>query len=641
MRRLAILLIAIFAVCGVNAQTSAPGIITISPQQCIWHAGDKQAWAAPDLDETVWQPYTAWTLNPDQPGYWVRCHADLRSLRGVDHPALQVSLYAAYQLYVDGALIGSNGDVRSGDFSMNTIRSFAIPEASLRSATIALRVTPRLVELLPANVVPPLELDAGSESALRDRRAGRLLAQSLPHLFLAASFSFIGVTGLILLGLFLSQRERREYLLLAVISVSLPGIYLDYLFAAALVPFSCSAYLLLFAASALAVAIARPAFCFVLAQRRVPAIFWLLIAFGCTLYLASAIGSFLPAAQALRLNAFYRRDLTAPCNLALAASSTAPFFAFWPYTRLTRRMRPLAGLCLILGASVFVLFVVISTAWGGLPGIPDLASRWGSMASEAEACVMFFVLAALFALLFREHRQVAEERATLAGEMQAAREIQRMIAPATVEPVPGLRIEVAFRPMREVGGDFYQVIRCPADAILVVIGDVSGKGLKAAMTGTLAVGALRTLASETAGPSALLTRLNHEMAKTQHEGFITCLCALIAADGTLTLANAGHLAPYRNGEEIPLDSALPLGVSPETTYAESRLQLEPGDTLTFLSDGIVEAQSATGELFGFDRTRAISTQSAEDIATAAQQFGQQDDITVLTLQFAPAEVLHA
>ncbi|HTW65587.1 MAG TPA: SpoIIE family protein phosphatase, partial [Bryobacteraceae bacterium] len=79
----------------------------------------------------------------------------------------------------------------------------------------------------------------------------------------------------------------------------------------------------------------------------------------------------------------------------------------------------------------------------------------------------------------------------------------------------------------------------------------------------------------------------------------------------------------------------------DTVYTESMLQLEPGDTLTFLSDGVVEAQSPTGELFGFDRTRQISTQSADNIARAAQAFGQQDDITVLTLQFAPAEVLHA
>ena len=124
-------------------------------------------------------------------------------------------------------------------------------------------------------------------------------------------------------------------------------------------------------------------------------------------------------------------------------------------------------------------------------------------------------------------------------------------------------------------------------------------------------------------------------------GFATCVCADISEDGELTLANAGHLAPYCNGEEIPLDSSLPLGIYHHAEYSETTLKLAPGDQLTFLSDGVVEAQSPTGELFGFDRTAAISTQSAEAIAAAAQAFGQEDDITVLTLTFAPAEVLHA
>jgi hypothetical protein len=79
----------------------------------------------------------------------------------------------------------------------------------------------------------------------------------------------------------------------------------------------------------------------------------------------------------------------------------------------------------------------------------------------------------------------------------------------------------------------------------------------------------------------------------------------------------------------------------DATWSESILQLAPGDTLTFLSDGVAEAQSATGELFGLDRTRFISNQSAGEIAHAAQAFGQEDDIPVLTLERTPAEVPHA
>ena len=107
---------------------AAQSIQTISPQQCVWRAGDNPAWAAPNIDETVWQPYTQWKVNPDQPRIWVRCHADLSALRGTEHLALQASVPAAYELYVNGELIGGAGNLSSGNFSMDTIRSFRAPQ---------------------------------------------------------------------------------------------------------------------------------------------------------------------------------------------------------------------------------------------------------------------------------------------------------------------------------------------------------------------------------------------------------------------------------------------------------------------------------------------------------------------------------
>jgi serine phosphatase RsbU (regulator of sigma subunit) len=186
-------------------------------------------------------------------------------------------------------------------------------------------------------------------------------------------------------------------------------------------------------------------------------------------------------------------------------------------------------------------------------------------------------------------------------------------------------------PAQEVGGDFYQVLEQPDGCTLIVVGDVSGKGLKAAMTGALAIGAVRTLAAEDLGPGTLLSRLSYQMRDTQDSGFITCLCVRIGANGSILAANAGHLSPYRGGEEIPVESGLPLGMLVGIEYTETQIHLQPGDTLTLLSDGVVEAMSPTGQLYGFERTRDISTQSARDIAAAAQAFGQEDDITVLTI----------
>jgi hypothetical protein len=247
------------------------------------------------------------------------------------------------------------------------------------------------------------------------------------------------------------------------------------------------------------------------------------------------------------------------------------------------------------------------------------------------------ILAGAFLSVMLVRRALAESRqgAHLRLEVAAAREVQQRLVPAALPQLDRIRFEAAYLPAQEVGGDFYQILPQNDGSTLIVIGDVSGKGLKAAMTGALVLGGLRSLAREGYSPRQILTRLNDQLASAPDGGFVTCLCARIDAEGTLTLANAGHLSPYRNGEEVPLESGLPLGIAPDAEYAENTIQLDPGNTLTFLSDGVVEAQSPTGELFGFDRTAAISTQSAEAIAQAAHAFGQEDDITVLTVALTP------
>jgi hypothetical protein len=243
---------------------------------------------------------------------------------------------------------------------------------------------------------------------------------------------------------------------------------------------------------------------------------------------------------------------------------------------------------------------------------------------------LLFLLAITVVIFFRFTR-VSREQARTAAELSAAREIQRRLVPASLPELQGLHFEAAYLPAEEVGGDFYQILRQADGFALVVVGDVSGKGLKAAMTGALAIGALRTLATENLGPAALLSRLNYEIRNTQDTGFITCLCTRIGPEGSVTVANAGHLSPYCSGEEIAVESGLPLGIAGEIAYAETHFQLAHGDTLTLTSDGVVEAMNSDRQLYGFERTRAISTQSAERIASTAQAFGQEDDITVLTV----------
>jgi serine phosphatase RsbU (regulator of sigma subunit) len=148
------------------------------------------------------------------------------------------------------------------------------------------------------------------------------------------------------------------------------------------------------------------------------------------------------------------------------------------------------------------------------------------------------------------------------------------------------------------------------------------------------VGSIRTEAGHGSDPVAMLTTLNERMLGRLQGGFATCLVASLDAEGLLTLANAGHLPPYLNGTEIGVPGALPLGIVADVRYEPAVLRLSPGDRLTFLSDGVVEAQSRAGELFGFDRTRALSREPAARIAAAARAFGQIDDITVVTVEFS-------
>ena len=247
--------------------------------------------------------------------------------------------------------------------------------------------------------------------------------------------------------------------------------------------------------------------------------------------------------------------------------------------------------------------------------------------------VLFFI--SVGAVLVLRYARTAQQEQRLRTEMEAARRVQGKLVPAELPQFAAFACDAAYRAASEVGGDFYRVFPRPDGSALFLLGDVSGKGLRAAMLGTLIVGGAGTLAHEDLGPAEMLDRLNRRLHGRTDGGFATCLCGLLAADGMLSIANAGHLSPYRNGRELPCEPGLPLGILPTTDYTETHVQLDPGDGLTFLSDGVVEARSATGELFGFDRTREISAHSAQQIADAAARFGQEDDITVLTVRLSP------
>jgi serine phosphatase RsbU (regulator of sigma subunit) len=146
------------------------------------------------------------------------------------------------------------------------------------------------------------------------------------------------------------------------------------------------------------------------------------------------------------------------------------------------------------------------------------------------------------------------------------------------------------------------------------------------------LGALRRETSH--DPGEILAGLNDALIAQGQLGFTTACCIRISLSGEYTLANAGHIAPYLSGRELETPSALPLGLIPKQTYGLMQGCLAPGERLVLLSDGVPEARSLAGELYGFERLSDLTLMPAQDIAEAAQRFGQEDDITVLTLAIA-------
>lgn len=246
------------------------------------------------------------------------------------------------------------------------------------------------------------------------------------------------------------------------------------------------------------------------------------------------------------------------------------------------------------------------------------------------------LLAAIVLAVYLNSQEARQRQLAMEQELRSARELQRVLIPETLQSLPGLAVTSAYLPAAEVGGDFFQLVPAEWDrtgSTLVVVGDVSGKGLKAAMSVALIVGAIRTLAEGTSSPADILAGINRRVCGRLQGGFVTCLVLRLDPDGTCTVANAGHPPPFLNSEEMDTPGALPLGLISAITYEEMRFQLKPHDHMTLYTDGLLEARSSSGELYGFERMyRLLSSQpSAAEAARVAVDFGQDDDITVLTL----------
>ena len=282
-----------------------------------------------------------------------------------------------------------------------------------------------------------------------------------------------------------------------------------------------------------------------------------------------------------------------------------------------------------------LLFGIFAAGHSG-PVIAFWTEKWAQLFKwpfplSVQNIADFFCQISILAILVLRFARTRRDEERFKAELEAARTVQQVLIPKEIPNIPGFALECIYKPAGQVGGDFFQVLQTRDGGALVVIGDVSGKGMPAAMAVSLLVGTVRTLAHYTQSPGEILAAMNQRMLARSRGGFTTCLVLRIDSDGTITVANAGHLAPYINGGELPVENGLPLGLDEGSAYPECTAQLENGATLTLMTDGVAEARARNGELFGFERTASISVLSAEHIANTAMAFGQQDDITVLTI----------
>lgn len=337
-------------------------------------------------------------------------------------------------------------------------------------------------------------------------------------------------------------------------------------------------------------------------------------------------------------------------NFALTAILSGLFAMTYAVTSVVLRKRWWIG-CILVFA---VQFMVMAAVGHFLPNPPRPAQTDASEAQRVQDRMVFDATAITITVSLgytgfvivivgegKRHIRAQAEKAILEAEMAAAREVQQVIVPEKGESFPGYVVESVYQPARQVGGDFFQILPAGNNGILIVIGDVAGKGLPAAMLVSMLVGCIRTAAEYTHEPASMLGKVHERLLGHTSGGFATALAAHIDREGMVTIANAGHLSPYLDGKEVELAGALPLGIAESGTYESKRFEIRHGSRLTFYSDGVVEAQSKTGDLFGFERARTMSTRPAAAIVDAAVAFGQEDDITVVTIERLASRVADA
>ena len=606
----------------------------------LWRfqTGDDPAWAAPDFNDSKWP-----LLRSDQDwakqGYkdysgvaWYRFQLVLPE--GSEQISISLpEINTCYQVYADGKFIGSYGKMTPNTKPYaggGRFQVYALPPGphSARTVHIALRVWH----------YPGWALSYGGGPANGGGLVGDTIAinrqQELERARLhwwLTSFQTVALlqtmAGLGSLALFALRRKEREYLWFSLAMLfSAVSSWIDFNYA--LRPWNLYVRDVSAEAFTAATYIALLAFYYSLFKpRRNPLLYFAVLCLAATPFVTLYRILHEPAVN-IWLNSLIEYLLTFP-------------FLVWVVALIVDRVRQAS-----LDARLLLLPVILSAsvtmfenaAWSNYtPGTQNTLGLRILLIDKpfpidlSQITDVLFLLSMLAILILRFTSTRTQEE-HFGSEVNAARDVQQYLIPETIPSVRGLDIKSEYRPAREVGGDFFQVLPHESDgSVLIVVGDVAGHGLEAGMLATLLVGAIRTAAIFTTDPERLLPLLNDRM---HGRGLATCIAICIQRDGRISLSSAGHPPPYLNGTPVPVEGSLPLGVVPGMTYPAKLFRLSENDVIMLMTDGVAEATNENGKLFGFDRIEKMLGRGATAtlIADAAQKFGQEDDITVLTIR---------
>jgi serine phosphatase RsbU (regulator of sigma subunit)/anti-sigma regulatory factor (Ser/Thr protein kinase) len=310
------------------------------------------------------------------------------------------------------------------------------------------------------------------------------------------------------------------------------------------------------------------------------------------------------------------------------------------------------GVRALRGAGVKLVVPLVTQ--GELIGLLNLGPRLSEQEYSADDRKLLENLAGQAAPALRVAQLVREQEAEIRRreryeqELQVAQLIQQNFLPRELPQHPGWSLDAFYRPAREVGGDFYDVFDLPDGRLAIVVGDVTDKGVPAALVMASTRSVLRASAQRLQQPGLVLERVNDQLVGDMPPNmFVTCLYGVLEpAEGRFVFANAGHNLPAVQGADGAREvkaTGMPLGLIPGMSYDEAEFVLQPGESALLYSDAIPEAHDRGGDMFGFPRvlevvgTAAPTERMIDRVLDELHRFTgpdwvQEDDVTLVTVR---------